>query len=67
MSRLREVPVWWSTLTKTRAGDAVLLDLLHACERAGVAKNDRVGVERIWQARQIARAQLREASGEEAA
>jgi hypothetical protein len=55
VSRLREVPGWWSTLTSPRS-DRLLLDLLRAVERAGVSKNDRPAVERIWQTRQILRA-----------
>jgi hypothetical protein len=55
VSRLREVPGWWSTLTSPRS-DRLLLDLLRAVERAGVSKNDRPAVEHIWQTRQILRA-----------
>jgi hypothetical protein len=50
------IPGWWMTLTKTQADQ---LDLLDAVERAGVAKNDRTAVERIWQARRIAKARRR--------
>jgi hypothetical protein len=55
VSRLREVPGWWSTLVTPRS-DRLLLDLLRAVERAGVSKNDRPAVERIWQTRQLLRA-----------
>jgi hypothetical protein len=54
MSRIGDVPAWWMELAQTwRAQD--MLELLDRVVAAGVAKNDRTAVERIWRELRIER------------
>jgi hypothetical protein len=52
--RVGDVPSWWLELAQTwRASD--MLELLDRVTAAGVSKNDRTAVERIWRDLRIAR------------
>jgi hypothetical protein len=59
MSGLNGLPRWWLSLVRGEFSATLMLDLMGAVDRAGVARNDRVGVERIWQERQRGRALAR--------
>ena len=55
MSRVSNIPSWWLELTGV-ASPGALLGLLDQVERAGISRNDKTGVTRIWRERQIVRA-----------
>lgn len=51
MANIKDIPAWWLEMTGRTAVE--LLPLLRAVERAGISRNDKTTVARLWHERRI--------------